>query len=128
MRSRPRAIHALIALVFATTSGCAAYRVSSSAEVSPSTTPATAATVPVLLAENNLPGRRYIVIGPIEVTIKKLTVFHKNPTKEQANEALIEKARTLGATAVINIKYSSGIGMTSWGVIDAYGTAVRLID
>ena len=80
----------------------------------------------MVLAEDNLPGRRYTAIGPVEVSVKKLTVFHKDPTREQANEALIEKARSMGANAVVNITYSSGIGFTTWGYIDAKGTAVRL--
>ena len=59
---------------------------------------------------------------------KKLTVFHKDPTKEQANEALIEKARSIGANAVVNIKYTSGIGFTTWGYIDAKGVGVKLVE
>jgi hypothetical protein len=117
----------LAALVIAATSGCASYRVSSNVDSAPAsaTTPSIAAQV--LLAEDSLPGRKYTEIGPIDVSIRKLTLFHKDPTKEQANEALIEKARVLGATAVINIKYTTGIGFTTWGYIDAKGTAVKLI-
>jgi uncharacterized protein YbjQ (UPF0145 family) len=80
----------------------------------------------VLLAKN-LPGRSFKELGPIEVTVKKLTVFHKDPTREQANEALIERAKVLGADAVINIAYKNGIGFTSWGYIEAKGVAVKLL-
>lgn len=62
------------------------------------------------------------------MSVKKLTVFHKDPTKEQANEALSEKARAVGADAVINTTYKSGIGFTTWGYIDANGTGVKLAD
>jgi uncharacterized protein YbjQ (UPF0145 family) len=31
----------------------------------------------------------------------------------------------LGADAVINIKYKSGVGLTTWGYIDANGVAVK---
>ena len=82
----------------------------------------------VLLAEDGLPGRKYTELGPIEVSVKKLTVFHKDPTKEQANEALIEKARSIGANAVVNVKYTSGIGFTTWGYIDAKGVGVKLVE
>lgn len=121
----------LVLLVFlaAGLSGCAAYRVSSNVDPAPGAAPsgATAPSAgPVLLAEDALPGRRYTAIGPVEVSVKKLTVFHKDPTREQANEALIEKARSMGANAVVNITYASGIGFTTWGYIDAKGTAVRL--
>jgi len=79
----------------------------------------------VLLSEGNFPGRKYSEIGPVEVSVKKLTIFHADPSKEQANEALIEKAKLLGADAVINIKYETGVGLTTWGYMDAKGTAVR---
>lgn len=80
----------------------------------------------VLLSEDSLPNRKYEVIGPIEISIKKLTAFHSDPTKAQANWALIEKAREIGANAVINIRYKSGIGLMTWGYIDASGTGVKL--
>ncbi len=127
MTSISRTALGLVALVFITTSGCTAYRVSSKS-VDSSPVPVSGAPQQVLLAQDNLPGRRYAIIGPIQVSVKKLTVFHKDPTREQANEALIEKARELGASAVINIKYTEGIGMMTWGYIDAAGTAVRLIN
>ena len=72
------------------------------------------------------PDKKYKEIGLIEVSVKKLTVFHKDPTKEQANEALIEKARIIGADAVIKVTYESGIGFTTWGYIDAKGIGVKL--
>src|SRR5437867_12679196 len=77
------------------TAGCASYRTSSNIESKPA--PVAAPAAQVLLAEDGLPGRKYTELGPIEVSVKKLTVFHKDPTKEQANEALIEKARSIGA-------------------------------
>jgi hypothetical protein len=53
----------------------------------------------VLISEDSLPNRKYKVIGPIEVSVKKLTIFHKDPTKEMANDALAEKARAIVLTA-----------------------------
>lgn len=81
----------------------------------------------VVLSEGSLPDRQHKVVGPVEVSVKKLTLFHKDPTKEQANEALIERARALNADAVINITYKEGVGFTTWGYIDAKGTAVKLL-
>jgi uncharacterized protein YbjQ (UPF0145 family) len=81
-----------------------------------------------LISEDSLPGRNYTEIGPIEVSVKKLTLFHKDPTKELANEALIEKAKSVRANAIINVKYKTGVGFTTWGYIDASGTAVKFIE
>jgi hypothetical protein len=124
MRYNPTRI-CLFAVILgaATLFGCASQQTSSS------TTPAPAAAVS---PKNNVqifegvPNKKYKEIGPIEVSVKKLTIFHQDPTKEQANEALGEKARAIGADAVIKVTYESGIGLTSWGYIDATGTAVKL--
>jgi len=126
MRLNVYANRALLAVVVASTAGCASYRTSSNIESKPA--PVAAPAAQVQLAEDGLPGRKYTELGPIEVSVKKLTVFHKDPTKEQANEALIEKARSIGANAVVNIKYTSGIGFTTWGYIDAKGVGVKLVE
>jgi hypothetical protein len=126
MRFKTFSKFALAAAVIATAAGCASYRVSSNVQSIPSAT--ATPSVEILLAEDGLPGRQYKVIGPIEVSVKKLTIFHKDPTKEQANEALIDKGRSMGANAVINITYKSGIGFTTWGYMDARGTAVQLTE
>jgi hypothetical protein len=126
MRLNPNANRALLAVLVASTAGCASYRTSSNIESTPA--PVATPAAQVLLAEDSLPGRKYTELGPIEVSVKKLTVFHKDPTKEQANEALIEKARSIGANAVINIKYTSGIGFTTWGYLDAKGVGVKLAE
>ena len=125
MTMKSRITHAFLAVAIAISAGCASYRVDSNVEQTPAPTVATSPTAQILLSESSLPGRKYSEIGPIEVSVKKLTIFHADPTKEQANEALIEKARILGANAVINIMYSSGVGFTTWGYMDAKGTAVK---
>jgi hypothetical protein len=117
---------ALLSILIAISAGCASYRVSSNVDSPPPST--SAISVQVLISEDNLPGRKYTEVGPIEVSVKKLTLFHKDPTKEQANEALIERARVIGANAVINVKYSSGIGLMTWGYMDAEGLGVKLAE
>ena len=117
--------HLFAVVVALTTAGCASYRVSSNVESAPA--PSVAAT-PVLLSEDSLPGRKYSELGPIEVSVKKLTIFHEDPTKAHADEALVEKARSIGADAVVNIKYTSGIGFTTWGYIDAKGIGVKMTE
>lgn len=81
----------------------------------------------VVLSEGSIQDRQHKVVGPVEVSVKKLTLFHKDPTKELANDALIERARAMNADAVINIIYTTGIGLTTWGYIDAKGLAVKLL-
>ena len=115
-----------LATVVVMASGCASYRVSSNVDTLPA--PTASAATQVLISEAGLADRKFKVLGPIDVSVKKLTVFHKDPTKAQANEALVEKARLLGADAVINVTYASGIGFTTWGYIDAKGTAVKLTE
>lgn len=119
--------------------GCASYRVDSnipSEEPADTSTSAPiraaenaaqkkAARTRVIISEDSLPSKKYKEIGLIEVSVKKLTVFHKDPTKEQANEALQEKAVAIGADAVVSVTYKSGIGFTTWGFMDAEGTGVR---
>lgn len=107
-------------------SGCASYRTSSN--IDSDAPPAAAPSASVIISEGSLPGRKYREIGPVEVSVKKLTVFHDDPTREQANAALIEKARVIGADAVINVTYKNGIGFTTWGYIDAEGTGVKFTE
>lgn len=115
----------VIVISAAMLSGCASYRVSSNVE--PAAALSARPTEEVLITEESLPLRAYRLIGPLEVSVKKLTVFHKDPTKEQADAALREKAAGMGADAVMEVRYSSGIGLTTWGYMDAQGKAVKLV-
>ncbi|MDP2780910.1 heavy metal-binding domain-containing protein [Devosia sp.] len=80
-----------------------------------------------VIAEDLLRGRNYSEIGPIAACVNKLTPFHKEPTKEQAAEALNKKAKAKGADAIFNVTYEKrGITFTSWGSITASGTGVKI--
>lgn len=79
----------------------------------------------VLITEDNLIDKNCKTIEQIDASVKKLTVFHKNPTKEQVNFVLSEKAKKLDANAVRNVKYTSGVGFTTWGYMDAQGDASK---
>lgn len=116
----------LILFVVTLASGCAPYRTSSNIN-SEQQPPAANAGRNVLITEDAMIGIRYKTVGPIEVSVRKLTIFHKDPTKEQANEALIEKARAIGANAVIKVTYKAGSG-GNWGYIDAAGIGIILAD
>ena len=103
--------------------GCAA----SSNSTADSSLPKLSPYALVTISADALPNRNYTTIGPVEVTVKKPTVFDRNPTQEDANQALTEKARAMGADAVINATYLSGVdAATSWAQIEAKGVAVRL--
>lgn len=104
-------------------SGCAAYRVDSNVETEP--TSKVTPKAKVIITEGTITDRKFDVLGPIEVSVKKLTIFHADPTKEQARQSLIQQARAMGADAVINVTYESGVGLTTWGYMDAKGTAVK---
>lgn len=114
---------AFVAVV--TLSGCATYRTDSN--INPTPTSALSSNANVLILEG-VPDRKYKELEPIEVSVKKLTIFNTDPTREQANKALVERARIIGADAVINVTYKSGVGLTTWGYIDAKGTGVKLDD
>ena len=107
----------------ATLSGCASYRTTSN--VSTDTMTRQDAGKTIVISESSMLERKHSVISPIEVSIKKLTVFHPDPTKEQANDALTERARAIGADAVIGVTYKSGVGFTTWGYMDANGVGVK---
>lgn len=115
---------AVVVISMSTLSGCASYRVSSNVDAAQ---PVSAgARENVIITEKTLPLGTYQSLGAVEVSIKKLTAFHKDPTKAQADAALREKAVILGADAVMDVRYSSGVGMTTWGYMDAKGKAVKL--
>lgn len=124
MNLKPKKFFLLATIVVAATlSGCASYRTDSNITSAPISEFSSRANVIIL---EGVPDRKYKEIGPVEVSVKKLTAFHKNPTREQANEALAERARIIGADAVIKVTYESGIGLTTWGYLDAKGTGVKL--
>ena len=110
-------------------SGCAAYRTSSNIEDA-------VAGVQAVQPEKDVPiftsgevfNRKYQELQRIEISIKKLTAFHADPTREMANAELKKKAAQIGADAVINVQYQSGIGLMTWGYIDAQGTGVRVVE
>lgn len=105
-------------------SGCSSYRVSSNVQSAEAVAPSQIKQV--MITEKTLPEGTYSLIGPLDVSVKKLTVFHKDPTQEQADIELRKKAAGMGADAVMEVRYSSGIGLTTWGYMDAEGKAVKL--
>jgi uncharacterized lipoprotein YajG len=72
------------------------------------------------------PERAYTQLGPIKVTVNKLTAFHPNPSVETVEEAMRKKAAALGADAIIQVDISDiHIAALSWGARTGKGIAVK---
>lgn len=83
----------------------------------------------VLVTETGLANRTFRVLGDIEVTVHKTTIFNKDPTRDMVDAALRKKAAGLGADAVIFVRYGSvGISGESWGSLNGKGRAVKFSD
>ena len=81
----------------------------------------------IFLTENDTIPQPFEKLGPIEAVVKKNMLLFPNPKKSQVDQELIQKARMIGADAVIDLDYSGGIGFTTWGYMKAKGTAVRYL-
>lgn len=79
----------------------------------------------VLVTENDITNRPYRVLGDVNVTVRKVTIFDSDPTREKVNAALQDKAAELGADAVVLVRYGAvGVGVFSWGQMDGQGRAI----
>ncbi len=83
----------------------------------------------IVVTEDDIINRKYIVLGDIEATVRKTTIFNEDPTKAQVNEKLKQEAAALGADAVIMIRYGElGISHCSYGSLNGKGRAVAYND
>lgn len=122
-----RIIQAISLLAAVSLTGCSTYRVTSNIPSGSASHGPVAG--PVLLMEGELPdARAYEELGPIEVTVRKGSPLVDAPTRQHADLALTQKARDMGAEAVIRIKYESGFDAMTWGHIEANGIAIRFAD
>jgi hypothetical protein len=72
------------------------------------------------------PARAYTTLGPLDISVNKLTAFHPTPTREAAIKRLQEAAAKLGADAVINVTVGEVVVVPlSWGARKATGVAVK---
>ncbi len=79
----------------------------------------------VIISEKDITNKRYESLGDIEVTVSKWTIFDSDPTKEKVAAALKEKAASMGADAVVLVRYGTvGVSALSWGSMDGKGRAV----
>lgn len=124
---KKRLFHSTMLIVAIFSSGCATWHTSGVTNINPSVQKiAKSSSSDIILTEGDITDKKYIVLGDIEVTVNKTTIFHPDPTKEMVNEKLKEEAAKLGADAVTHIRYGSvGISMMSWGSLDGKGRAIQ---
>lgn len=118
---------ATLVISAALTSGCAAYRTEANTPL-PVATALSTNTKNIVISESALSDKKYKTLGPVTGEVKKLTIFHTDPTKEQVNLVLTEKARAMDADGVINVIYKTGIGFMTWGYIEAAGTGIKFTE
>jgi hypothetical protein len=79
----------------------------------------------ILITADDITNRHYRAVGDISVTVSKWTLFDADPTPAKVNDALQEKAASLGADAVVLVRYgTAGMSLFSWGSLDGSGRAV----
>ncbi len=69
----------------------------------------------------------YEPIRELEAKCEATTALAKAPTMEDVNFKLQELAASVGANAVVNVTYKSGMSLTSWKSMKATGLAVKRI-
>lgn len=73
------------------------------------------------IGKDIIAGLRTIVGGEISEYVEAMT-----EAREQATERMVREAETMGADALINIRYATSQVMQGAAEILAYGTAVKL--
>jgi uncharacterized protein YbjQ (UPF0145 family) len=82
----------------------------------------------ITITSLDITNKKYEIIGDITATVNKTTVFHADPTRELVNAKLKEEAASLGADAVILVRYGKvGMGLMSWGSLEGKGRAIKFI-
>ena len=124
----------LVVSILLTLSACSTWSTSSVKVASDSTTMGASTTKQkspqaILVTEKDITDRKYKVLGDIEVTVNKTTIFHSDPTREKVNEELQKEAAKLGADAVVLVRYGTvGIALTSWGSLNGKGRAIVFLE
>jgi uncharacterized protein YbjQ (UPF0145 family) len=80
--------------------------------------------VPVFAGD--ITDRPYTVVGEVKAGVRKATIFSKKASEAKIYRELWERARKLGADAVINAGYGNAhVTAVSWGKTNATGTAIK---
>ncbi|TIC85217.1 heavy metal-binding domain-containing protein [Crenobacter intestini] len=78
--------------------------------------------IEIHVGEPNFP---FTPIRRVEAKCESATQFSSAPSIDEANAKLREMAAGLGANAVIDVKYDTGVSVTSWRSMKATGIAVK---
>jgi hypothetical protein len=73
------------------------------------------------------PSFEYTPVRHLEAKCEAATALHATPTIEDANLKLRELAARVGANAIVDVRYESGMSLTSWKSMKATGLAVRRV-
>lgn len=93
----------------------------------------TAAATPAVNEEFGVPvfpyditDRPYTVVGEVKAGVRKATIFSKAPDQGKVYRELWERAKKLGADAVIKATYGDPhVTAFSWGSVSATGLAIK---
>ena len=93
----------------------------------------TAAATPAVNEEFGVPvfpyditDRPYTVVGEVKAGVRKATIFSKAPDQGKVYRELWERAKKLGADAVIKASYGDPhVTAFSWGSVSATGVAIK---
>jgi hypothetical protein len=79
-----------------------------------------------IVTEGDISDRPYSELGTVTVKAGKLTWVSKNPDRGDVDIKLRDKARQMGADAVVRVQYTpTGASAMSWGGIKAEGVAIK---
>ena len=71
------------------------------------------------------PNFQFEPVRRLEAKCESATAFSPPPSIEDINAKLREMASTLGANAVVQVEYKSGVSLTSWRSMKGTGLAIR---
>ena len=121
-------MRAILFCVSVVSTGCATWA-TSSATLQVDKTALAPATDPsrIIVSKDDL-SRPYQVLGDISAAVHKTTVFNRDPTREDVDAKLRQKAAQIGADALIFVRYGEeGASIMSWGSLEGKGRAVKFL-
>lgn len=79
-----------------------------------------------IVTEGDISDRPYTQLGSVSAKAGKLTWVSGNPDRGDIDMKLKDKARRMGADAVVRVQYTpTGASLMSWGGIKGEGIAIR---
>lgn len=79
-----------------------------------------------IVTEGDISDRPYTELGTVSAKAGKLTWVSRNPDRGDIDMKLRDKARQMGADAVVRVHYTpTGASMMSWGGIKGEGVAIK---